>query len=278
MSQENNDANVLRACPSCGAEGTGRYCAACGERFLTSEDFRFGHFVAHQLAHEMIHWDGKIGRTLRLLILKPGEYAARIVQGQRQPFLNPVRLYLVVFFVQAVISGLGTAPLTLSERAARYDPTGFTSQLAAKRRLDQRHPSQLERESSGAHWVGEAGTLLIAFLVGGVQMILLRRYRRHYIEHLTLSLTVITFSMLATVAASLLALAIGHGHIGDSAQAIRSNAVAAILPVYWFFAIKRFYGAPLGPSLLYAATITLAYFAIAFALNVGIIAMLIQAS
>lgn len=272
-----SEVHVQRTCQSCATQGPGSYCSACGERFLTTEDFSFSHFIAHDLAHELIHWDGKIGRTLRILIAKPGEYASRFVLGQRKPYLNPVRLYLVVFILQAFVGGIGTRPLTLSERAERYDPTGFSSRLAIERGLDIQQSSRAGRDAAAAHWIAELGTLLIAFLVSVVQMLVLRRYRRRYIEHLTLSLTVVTFSMLAMIVASLLALAIGHGHISDNAEALRSNAAAIVLPVYWFFAIRRFYGAPVVASLLYTVAITMADFAIALILNVAIVALLIAA-
>jgi len=268
----------IPTCQSCGARGSGAYCSACGERFLTADDLSFSHFLVHDLAHELFHWDGKIGRTLRSLVTKPGDYAARFVKGQRTPYLNPLRLYLVVFILQAFIGAIGTPQLTLTERAERYDPTGFTSHLASERGLATRQSPHSETAATDAHWIAELGTLLIAFLVSAVQMLLLRRFHRRYIEHLTLCLTVVTFSMLVMIAGCVITLAMGLGQVTQGADAVRQNAAAIVLPVYWFFAVKRFYSTTAGASLLYAAGITLANFAIALAINLAIIAILVEAA
>jgi len=88
----------------------------------------------------------------------------------------------------------------------------------------------------------------------------------------------VTFSMLVMIAGCVITLAMGLGQVTQGADAVRQNAAAIVLPVYWFFAVKRFYSTTAGASLLYAAGITLANFAIALAINLAIIAILVEAA
>lgn len=267
------------ACLNCGKPTTGRYCSDCGEKILTHEDYSLKHFLSHTLAHELFHWEGKVGRTLKSLVIHPGEYAAHFSSGVRRPYVNPLRLYLVVFVILAFVTEIGSEPLTLSQRVERYDPTGWIGRLAHEHEFNHPHATHEDkRAESRAHWVGEFGTLVIVFLVSAVQMLVFRRFRRHYIEHLALGLTVITFSMLATIAGSLAALLIGRGHLTIGAEQLRDNGSALLLPFYWWFSIRRFYGASGGVSVLYASAITVAQVAIAFALNIAILALQVMTS
>ena len=56
-------------CPNCGAMRSGAYCAACGQKAAplnpTIADF------LHDLTHELLHVDGKIFRSVRLLLTRP---------------------------------------------------------------------------------------------------------------------------------------------------------------------------------------------------------------
>jgi Protein of unknown function (DUF3667) len=69
-------------CPSCGAQAAGRYCATCGEKFLSESDSSLKHYFLHHVATEVLDWDGKLGRTLRTLVISPGKLAAEYVRGR----------------------------------------------------------------------------------------------------------------------------------------------------------------------------------------------------
>jgi Protein of unknown function (DUF3667) len=263
-------------CPNCGAAAHGRYCAQCGEKFLSEADFNFQHFLFHHIPHEVMHWDGKLARTLRELVFTPGEMAAQYVRGRRQPYLNPLRLYLVVFVLQAFLSGIGLPELSWSEKVQRFDATGLVTRFVVWR---SNHGggdlAQGFQTPAYTHWLEEAGTLLIVFLVALVQLAVLRAYRRRYLEHLTLALNVVTFSMLVLTVGDIVTLTIGRGSVGDMAFIYRNNIVAYLLPIYWFFAIRRFYGTRWSGSILYTVVITAANVLIAIGLNSLLLLLLV---
>ena len=92
-------------CLNCGTALIGSHCHACGQaghihRSLTA--------IWHDLAHGVLHVEGKIWRTLPLLIFRPGELTRRYVAGERVRFLSPLALFLFsIFLMFAVISTLG---------------------------------------------------------------------------------------------------------------------------------------------------------------------------
>jgi hypothetical protein len=93
------------ACLNCGAVLVGPHCHRCGQaghvhRTLTA--------FWHDLAHSVLHFDGKLWRTLPLLAWRPGELTRRYVAGQRASFVSPMALFLFsVFLMFAVFSTIG---------------------------------------------------------------------------------------------------------------------------------------------------------------------------
>jgi hypothetical protein len=268
-----------RTCPSCGAQAAGRYCSACGEKLLSEADFSFKHFLFHHVPHEVMHWDGKLGRTLRELVFAPGAMAAEYVRGRRQPYLNPLRLYLVVFVVQVFLSGIGTAPLTLSERVRRFDNTGLVTRLAgARMRSDSGDSLQSAHTATLDHWLSEGVTLMIVFFVALALLGIMRKYHRRYLEHLTLSLNVVTFVVLVVTVGDVITLLLGRGSVSELADAYRINAAAYLVPFYWVFAIRRFYATSWGGAIVYTVAIMAAMLVIAQVLNGLMLLALIAAA
>jgi len=93
------------ACLNCGTELVGPHCHRCGQaghvhRTLTA--------FWHDLAHSVLHFDGKLWRTLPLLAWRPGELTRRYVAGQRASFVSPMALFLFsVFLMFAIFSTIG---------------------------------------------------------------------------------------------------------------------------------------------------------------------------
>jgi hypothetical protein len=92
-------------CLNCGTNIQLTYCPECGQAEIDS-DPTFREFL-HDLAEEFLHWDGKLGRTFRLLITKPGALTTEYLAGRRVRYISPLRVYLtcslLFFFVSAVV-------------------------------------------------------------------------------------------------------------------------------------------------------------------------------
>jgi hypothetical protein len=86
-------------CADCGTPSPGNYCPHCGQE-TKIETPTVRHFV-HELADQYVAVEGKLGRTLRVLLSKPGQLTVDYVEGRRQRYVRPLKLYLsvsVVFF------------------------------------------------------------------------------------------------------------------------------------------------------------------------------------
>jgi len=91
-------------CQNCGSVVTGKYCAACGQaghvHIMTIAD------VTHDVVHSALHLDSRVWRTLRSLVLRPGELTNEFIAGKRARYLPPFRLYLVISIAFFAISSL----------------------------------------------------------------------------------------------------------------------------------------------------------------------------
>lgn len=93
-------------CLNCEAELIGTYCHSCGQQ---SHVHRTLGAFWHAITHSVLHFEGKIWRTLPLLAWRPGELTRRYVEGERARFVSPVALFLFsVFLMFAVFSSIGS--------------------------------------------------------------------------------------------------------------------------------------------------------------------------
>jgi hypothetical protein len=98
-------------CLNCGTALNGPFCHQCGQRGHVHRTI--GAF-AHDIAHSVLHFDGKMWRTLPLLAWRPGELTRRYVEGERANFVSPMALFLFsVFLMFAVVSAIG-GPIDLN--------------------------------------------------------------------------------------------------------------------------------------------------------------------
>ena len=97
-------------CINCGTELVGAYCHACGQQGHLHRTI--GAFM-HDLLHGALHFEGKLWRTLPMLVLKPGRLTRRYIDGERARFVSPMALFLfTVFLMFAVFQMLGLSTPT----------------------------------------------------------------------------------------------------------------------------------------------------------------------
>ena len=130
-------------CLNCDAELTGSYCAQCGQSAHVHRTI--GAFW-HDLLHSVLHFEGKIWRTLPLLAWRPGELTRRYIAGERARFVSPVAIFLFsVFMMFAVFSMVGgpfsstqEAQAGAREQDARQEQAELRDDLAELRAERQR--------------------------------------------------------------------------------------------------------------------------------------------
>jgi hypothetical protein len=264
-------------CPSCGANRQGRYCAECGEKFVSPKDFELRHFLFDELPHEFLHLDGKLPGTMRLLFTQPGALAKNYVSGRRQPFVGPLRVYIVLFLLQVVVGAVVGGPSTsLLERVHDSDPFGVLAHLMSSRtNVDWHSPAVAAHLREIGHWLSELATLLIFMLVAAVQQVIFYRLHRRYLEHLVLALNVASFFLVAVTVCEVLAWAVTRNRFGNLDAQVQWLMAMTALPVYWWLAIRRFYELKTLPSAVAAIFITAANAVMAFCLSTIVYAILI---
>ncbi|HEY3644554.1 MAG TPA: DUF3667 domain-containing protein, partial [Gammaproteobacteria bacterium] len=88
-------------CVNCGAVLHGPYCAQCGEKRIPPEGYTL-RGIARDWQLAISHGEGKLLRSLRLLITRPGLLTAEYFHGRRVPYSRPASLFLtcnLLFFL-----------------------------------------------------------------------------------------------------------------------------------------------------------------------------------
>lgn len=83
-------------CSDCGAGVSGNFCSNCGQ---STHSHRTLLHLGEELLHGVMHFDGRIWRTLPLLAFNPGRLTREWVQGRRTRYVSPLAIFLFTLFV-----------------------------------------------------------------------------------------------------------------------------------------------------------------------------------
>jgi hypothetical protein len=124
-------------CLNCATRLIGDHCHACGQ---AAHVHRSLGAVAHEIGHGVFHFEGRIWRTLPMLVIRPGALTRRYIAGERARFVSPLALFLFcVFLMFGAISALGPGDfgqgmaqgVSGAERAVAQGESRVRAQLAA---------------------------------------------------------------------------------------------------------------------------------------------------
>lgn len=107
MTAISKDQVSVENCRNCGAAVDYHYCAVCGQEtklHVPSASEFIHEFVAHYVAVE-----GRLWKTLALLLFKPGFLTWEYIQGRRVRYVEPLRIYLtfsLLFFAVLKFGGV----------------------------------------------------------------------------------------------------------------------------------------------------------------------------
>lgn len=130
------NANQSLDCFSCGEKMNGVYCYACGNK---NDNYRRSIWsLGAELFSSLTAFEGRIWRSLRSLILKPGQMSREFSDGARQKWTSPIRLYLatsLLLFGYVALSGTqliafgtkmdGSSVIKMGEGDNDYSPQIF---------------------------------------------------------------------------------------------------------------------------------------------------------
>ncbi len=95
-------------CLNCGSTVTGRFCHHCGQENVEVKE-SFGHLLMH-FVEDLTHFDGKLWKTLQLLLFKPAKLTQYYMDGKRASYIHPIRMYLFISAVFFFFIFSGKAP------------------------------------------------------------------------------------------------------------------------------------------------------------------------
>lgn len=132
MSTPDHAPALPEACPNCGAQVFGPYCAQCGQETvigrLTLREF------GHEYIQNFVSLEGRLWRTLWILIRHPGQLTVEFLQGRRRRYVRPLPLYFSTSFVLFLVMALFPGQLVqVNENDA--PPPGLSSVDTPKKKL-----------------------------------------------------------------------------------------------------------------------------------------------
>src|SRR5918995_2111331 len=136
-------------CLNCGAELAGDYCHACGQRAHVHLTL---HAFWHDLLHGVLHFEGKIWRTLPLLAWRPGELTRRYIDGERAKFVSPMALFLFTVFVMFAVFSFtaGTAFDQAAQTAGEVRDNWQSGNAAAIQQTNEKIQALEEKKADAA--------------------------------------------------------------------------------------------------------------------------------
>ena len=99
-------------CLNCGTPLHGTFCGSCGQRVSAPNPTL--HDFLHELSHELLHVDGRLFQSIKLLFTRPGWLTREHCEGRRARYAAPMRLYLNAWFprwLDGVTAPAGAATL-----------------------------------------------------------------------------------------------------------------------------------------------------------------------
>ncbi|MBI2212538.1 MAG: DUF3667 domain-containing protein [Acidobacteria bacterium] len=262
-----HEIDISGPCLNCGTELHGKFCSSCGQRVASP---KLGlHDVLHEAIHEFLHVDGKLFRTMRLLLFNPGRLTLDFVEGRRARHISPIRLYLLwsvlCFAVVAYFGFLSNAKVRLTPSAASRVATegagsgSLTARLAHGVEKVKEDPKRLSEAL--VHSLPKAMFLLMP-VFALLLMLFYRKAQPYYVPHLYFSIHLHAFAF-CLLSSCLLLGATGIALV----EVVSLFLLGAVIP-YFLLALRTVYGGAWGKTLAKGATMIALYFVL---LNVGIV-------
>lgn len=140
-------APAMVTCLNCNTQLDGSFCKNCGQK---STIHRSLHAFWHDFTHSIFHFEGKIWRTLPMLLFKPGELTRRYVHGERARFVSPLALFLFsVFLMFASFNQIGP-PLGSKSQTTRNGVVLARADIAKEMAISRTKIAGLEAKRAAA--------------------------------------------------------------------------------------------------------------------------------
>lgn len=255
------------ACTNCGNALVEIYCAHCGEKQPSHHDRTVGHF-AHEAVHELIHLDGKLFRTLKELMLMPGQLTAEYFAGRKKRYIAPIRLFLTLFAVTFIAySAFKPVAIYSLEGLMSMDPKNQLKprleQAAKKRNITY---EQLSTRIE-VRWQKNMSLISMVSILSIAVLLKLLYFRRYFTEHLVFGTHYMCFAYALSLLFWPIYLVIG---MRQNATNFALMVVSTVLTcIYIYLALRRVYGQGGGITLLKSVAVWVGTFLTSMILMTG---------
>jgi hypothetical protein len=232
-------------CVNCGWTSEGPFCARCGQKRFYRGDLGIRH-AWHHLFHELLHLDGKIFRSLKSLLLRPGELTLDFIEGRRAQHVHPIRLFIVflfLFFLFAPVNPLMEIGGNLAQGMQGLDPNQRAQLDARLAQNGTTLDALLDRVDGRLRTIAKPLDLALVVANGVLLWMLFHKRRRYLAENMTMALHLSCFN-------TAIQLVIGWARLYEPARVFVSLVVLAIAIGYFILAARRVYGSGWLGSLL----------------------------
>jgi hypothetical protein len=214
----------------------GKYCHECGEKPPDSHDLTLKHFFEHGL-HELTHFDSKIFRTLKTLILDPGMLTADYLAGRRKRYVEPLRLFLVIFALSFFLYTRPGVALYDIRFVIAANGQGNVLDKKLEHSAEKRHISkETMLEQLNEHWQHDVTFFQLGDVFFFALFLAAVNWRRYFVEHLIFSLHTLSFSFLYGCVMWLY-----YWRFGFKQNAVLILVFVAVLLLYLWRALPRAY-------------------------------------
>jgi hypothetical protein len=245
-------------CPNCATPLRGPYCHECGQR-ARSLRIRLRD-VFEEAADELLHLDGKLVRTVRLLVTRPGMLTAELLAGRRVRYVSPLRLFLtfslLFFALAAIVPGARQSYVRGESGAAGTPPT--PADLAAAESLGDAVFANLPR-----------AVFLLMPVFALLTWAFYRRQERFYVPHLYHSIHFHAFAFL------MLAVAVPFELGGKVGRDLGGLFVLAAVP-YHYLSLRRVFGGSRLATAVKGTAVGLIYLVIVTLTMLGMVTLLLH--
>lgn len=192
-------------CVNCNAKLSGAYCHACGERAHRDPPtvVRF----AAEFIGELLDADGRVAKTMKLLVMRPGRLTVEYIRGRRKPYLGPAAVFVlmnVLFFFVQPIANVNTFHATLHSQTNWYLYSDWAKdRVAAKLEVTglDREAYAREFDETSERYARTLIFLQVPLLALGMMLVNVRK-RRYFIEHMVFATHFFAVLLLLSVVAS----------------------------------------------------------------------------
>ncbi|MGZ5443311.1 MAG: DUF3667 domain-containing protein [Thermoanaerobaculia bacterium] len=224
------------------------------------------------------HLDSKLFRTLRDLVMRPGELTAEYFAGRKKRYIAPLRLFLTLFALQFLAySAYKPVAIYSLETLMRIDQSDKLEKALARAATKRNIPYPQLVERIEHRWQKNMSLMSLLSIVSLALMLklLYLRHRRFLAEHLVFAAHFMCFTYLMSIALWPVYVAVG---VQQSASNYVITAVSSAISIFYLYlALRRVYGQRGGIAVVKGAAAWATTFVTAMVLMTGsLVAALVQ--